>query len=98
MIHPITYFEPTITVFLESDLSFLAKKLLEKELMKRYSGCYHIECVDFFQDGVDLILTNIFELSITKECHSSYIYYFNYPLSHRDIEEIDTLMESINKK
>lgn len=97
MIHPITYFEPTITILLESDLPFLTKKLLEKELTSRYSGRYHIECVDFYQEGIDLILTNISESFTAKESESFYIYYFEYPLSQRDIEEIDKLMENIHK-
>ncbi|RGI32409.1 helix-turn-helix domain-containing protein [Melissococcus sp. OM08-11BH] len=96
MIKPLTYFEPTICILLESDLPYLTKALLERDIAYHYSGKYHIEFMDTYDvKEADVILTNVSNIFDCNSCMTSTIRYFDFPLTLRDYEELDKLVKSI---
>lgn len=98
MIKPLTHFEPTIKVLIESDLPYLKKTLLENDIIKRYSGDYHIEFINTSDVTIDIILTNVPNVLKNKEYSNSVIHFFEYPMMLRDIEELDKVIQKIYTK
>lgn len=99
MIKPLTHFEPTIGVLLESDLPYLTKELLERELINRYSGQYHLSFNEVYdEEKVDIVLTNVPNV-LSSHCYEpSKIHYFDYPLTIRDSQELDKKMMTAYQK
>lgn len=98
MIKPLTHFEPTIKVLLESDLPYLTKTLLENDMRNRYSGEYHIEFINTADVSIDIILTNVPNVLTNKEHSNSFIHSFEYPMTLRDIEELDKVIKIIYQR
>jgi len=99
MIKPLTHFEPTIGILLESDLPYLTKEMLKRELISRYSGSYHLSFEESYHaESVDLILTNVSNLLESQCYQQNRVYYFTYPLNERDSYELDHHLKEIYKE
>ena len=93
---PLTYFEPVITIYLDTDLPYFVKKDIEDRILYRYKYDYHIEFKSFNEiDNIDLVLTNIPNTMEEKNQHSPHNQLFDYPLKERDLIDLGKKLQML---
>jgi len=86
---PLTYFEPVITIYLDTDLPYFVKKDIENRITYRYKYEYHIEFKTINDtDAIDLVLTNIPNTLEEHNQYSPHNQLFDYPLKERDLIDL----------
>ncbi|WP_158563536.1 MULTISPECIES: helix-turn-helix domain-containing protein [Vagococcus] len=86
---PLTYYEPEIVIYLDTDLPYFIAKDIEERILYRYKYDYHIvfkKLTDTHK--IDLMLTNIPNTLEEMNRYSSHVQLFDYPIKERDLIDI----------
>ncbi|MGO2082748.1 helix-turn-helix domain-containing protein [Vagococcus sp.] len=93
---PLTYFEPTISLFLDSDLPFFLKNTMTEKLTGYFKFDFNLKVLENNEDeSADLILTNIPNLFEEEHRFSYSIHLFDYPFKPRDFSDIEKKLKII---
>ncbi|MGX7014300.1 helix-turn-helix domain-containing protein [Vagococcus silagei] len=96
---PMTYFEPTITLFLDSDLPYYLKQNLVKKITGYFKFDFNLIVLENDEEEkADLILTNIPNLFEEQHRFSYDIHLFEYPFKPRDFNDIEKKLRIITQR
>lgn len=86
---PLTYYEPEIAIYLDTDLPYFITKDIEERILYRYKYDYHIVFKTLADNRmIDLVLTNIPNTLEENNQYSPHVQLFDYPIKERDLIEI----------
>lgn len=95
---PLTYFEPEIKLFLDSDLPFFVKNNVKNQIIDRFKYEFNLSFVGNEEiDQASLVLTNIPNLLEEKLRFSRKIHLFDFPFNQRDFMEIERKLRGISQ-
>ncbi|MEG0254029.1 MAG: helix-turn-helix domain-containing protein [Vagococcus sp.] len=95
---PLTYFEPIIQVFLDTDLPYFVKNNVTEQIANRFKYEFNIAFInENVLDTADLILTNIPNVLEEELRFSNKVHLFEFPFSQRDFAEIERKMKGISQ-
>lgn len=98
-LHPLTYFEPSINILVESDLPYLIKQSIINKMLTRYENRYNLTFLeDSSFDQADIVLTNIPNIIEERKIYDYTVHYFDYPIRMRDSIEFDNKIKHIHDK
>ena len=98
-IKPISYFEETFSIYMDTDLPLISEKRLISKLLEYFKDSYNLKIsstLEYFQESAfDLVLTTSFTPIIKSVTASDSILFITDELRLEDIVRIDKLLTTI---
>ena len=96
---PVTYYEPTIRMCLDSDLPYLVKRNMKERIRDRYKYDFNLQFVELSEAvTADIVLTNI-PNTMEEELRDTHkVHLFDFPIKLRDFTEIERKLMSISQE
>ena len=95
-IEALTYYEPKIPVFLDSDLPYLVKNNIRDQITNRFKYDFNVQFVTKDEaDEAVLVLTNIPNMLEEELRFSHKVHLFDFPFNQRDFMEIERKLRAI---
>lgn len=95
-IAPLTYYEPSIKIFLDSDLPLFVKKNILTKINDRFKHDFNLTFLDSQQLlSADLILTNVPNIMEEEQRFSDKIHLFDFPFKSNDFIELEKKLRHV---
>lgn len=95
---PLTFYEPVIQIFLDTDLPYFVKNNVKDQITNRFKYEFNLAFVQENDlDTADLILTNIPNVLEEELRFSNKVHLFEFPFNQRDFAEIERKMKGISQ-
>lgn len=97
-VEPLTYYEPKISIFLDSDLPYFVKNNIRDQITNRFKYDFNVQFVTKEEaDNPDLVLTNIPNMLEEELRFSHKVHLFDFPFNQRDFVEIERKLRTITQ-
>ena len=98
-ISQLTYYEPEIQIFLDSDLPYFVKSSVTDQIVNRFKYEFNLTFIEANdEDSADLILTNIPNVLEEELRFSHKVHLFEFPFNQRDFLEIERKVRAISQE